>query len=107
MGVRGDLRLLEMAVKRRWKIDCEAAARTVNDLLRSPDERIAARAAAIAAVMEGQNQKDEHKVIDVRVQIRHDQLPGIAADLGLDFALVEDVARKAIAGDGDFAPESQ
>jgi hypothetical protein len=100
------LLLLERAVKRRWNIDCEAAAQTVNDLLRSPDERIAARAAAIAAVMEGQNQKDEHKVLDVRVQIRHDQLPGIAADLGVDIAAIEDVTRQANSSAGNAASES-
>ena len=87
--------MLETAVKRRWKIDCDAAAQTVNDLLRSPDERIAARAAAIAAVMEGQNQKDEHKVIDVRVTTRHDQLASVAADLGIDIGAIEAAEREA------------
>lgn len=101
MGVRGDLVLLERAVRHRWKIDTEKAAATVNELLDSPDERIRARAAAIATVMESQNQKDEHKVIDVRVQTRHDQLPEIAADLGIEVSAIEDAARKASAGDGD------
>lgn len=105
MGVRGDLLLLERAVKQRWKINRDKAADEVNALLSSTDERIKARALAIAVAMESQNQKDEHKVLDVRVQIRHDQLPGIAADLGVDFALVEDAARKAIASDN--CPASQ
>ena len=96
-----------MAVRRRWKIDLDEAAATVNRLLQSGDERIQARAAAIAAVMEGQNQKDEHKVLDVRVQIRHDQLPGIAADLGVDIGVIENAAREASAGTGDFDEASE
>lgn len=64
MGVRGDLRLLETAVRRRWNIDTEAAAKTINDHLSDADPRVALRAAGIAAVMESQNQKDEHKELD-------------------------------------------
>ena len=64
MGVRGDLRLLETAVRRRWNIDTESAAKTINDHLNDPDPRVALRAAGIAAVMESQNQKDEHKELD-------------------------------------------
>ena len=64
MGVRGDLRLLETAVRRRWDIDCKAAARTINECLGDPDPRVALRAAGIAAMMESQNQKDEHKDLD-------------------------------------------
>jgi hypothetical protein len=64
LGVRGDLILLETAVRRRWDIDCEAAARTINESLNDPDPRVALRAAGIAALMESQNQKDEHKELD-------------------------------------------
>lgn len=64
MGVRGDLRMLETAVRRRWDVNTENAARAVNAHLGDPDPRVALRAAAIAALMESQNQKDEHKAID-------------------------------------------
>jgi hypothetical protein len=50
--------------------------------------------------MEAQNQKDEHKVIDVRVQTRHDELAGIAADLGIEVGAIEDAARQADCGIG-------
>jgi len=77
-----------------------------DDLLsESPRVRDAARKIVVA--MEAQNQKDQHKVLDVRVQIRHDQLPGIAADLGIAIADVEDAARKAGAIVGDPAGESE
>ncbi len=95
MGVRGDLRLLETAVRRRWNIDTERAAQTVNEALTSSDERIRMRAAGIAAVMEGQNQKDEHKVIDVRVTTRHDKLASVAANLGIDLGAIEAAEREA------------
>ncbi|MFM7009744.1 MAG: hypothetical protein ACKO0Z_10500 [Betaproteobacteria bacterium] len=94
-------------MRRRWPIDAKKAAETVNELLNSPDERIQARAAAIAAVMEGQNQKDEHKVIDVRVQVRNDQLTGIAADLGIEVGAIADVIRQATGGDGDSDTSSE
>ena len=67
MGVRGDLRMLETAVRRRWNIDTERAAATVNEALGSDDERIKIRAAAIATVMEGQNQKDEQHFDHLRM----------------------------------------
>lgn len=64
MGVRGDLVLLETAVRRRWDIDCKSAAETINKCLTDADPRVALRAAGIAALMESQNQKDEHKDLD-------------------------------------------
>jgi hypothetical protein len=100
MGVRGDLRLLETAVRRRYPINTTKAAETVNRFLDDADPRVALRAAAIAATMEGQNQSDEHKVIDVRITTRHDQLDAIASDLGIDISVIEAATRKAIGGTG-------
>lgn len=100
MGVRGDLRMLETAVRRRWSIDTEKAAATVNSFLEDPDPRIAVRAAAIAVLMEAQNQKDEHKVIDVGIQQQHARLDAIAAELGVDQRLIEDASRQAGIGTG-------
>ena len=95
MGVRGDLVLLERAVRRRWPIDLEKTASVVNELLSSDDERIQARAAAIAVQMEKQNQADEHKVVDVRVTTRNDRLPAIAADLGIEIGALADASGQA------------
>ena len=107
MGVRGDLQLLEMAVRRRFPINAEKAAKTVNDFLDDPDPRVALRAAAIAAIMESQNQKDEHKIIDGMLSTGNDRLSAVAADLGLDPSLIEAATREAGSGDrGDAASNS-
>jgi len=90
MGVRGDLRLLEMAVRRRFNIDTEKAAREVNELMSSPDPRVQLRALGIAALMESMNQKDEHKVIDGQLTARDSELSRIASDLGIDPRLIVD-----------------
>lgn len=60
MGVRGDLRLIEQAVKNRWSFDKQRVVEVVGKCLESADERIAVRAASILVQMEAQNQKDEH-----------------------------------------------
>ena len=74
MGVRGDLQMLETAIRRRYPVDAEKAARTVNQFLDDPDPRAALRAAAIAALMEGQNQKDEHHKAVIELERIRDQL---------------------------------
>ena len=56
--------------------------------------------------MEAQNQKDEHKVNDVRGQTRHDELAGIAADLGIEVGAIEDAARQADCGIGGIESQS-
>ena len=96
MGVRGDLRMLETAVRRRYPVDVEKAAKTVNRNLDDPDPRVSLRAAGIAVLMEGQNQRDEHKIVDVRISLEHDRLFGIAAELGVDVSTLQDAARSAI-----------
>ena len=107
MGIKGDLKTLETMVRRRYPINAKRAAEVVNDALESEDDRVRMRAATIAAMMEAQNQRDEHKVLDVRVQIRHDQLPGIAADLGIPLSVIEDAAREADSGISDSGREGQ
>ena len=66
--------MLETAIRRRYPVDSERAAATVNSFLGDADPRVALRAAQIAAVMEGQNQKDEHNaaiaaLIEIRAQL--------------------------------------
>lgn len=82
MGVRGDLRLLETAVRRRWLIDTEKTARVVNESLDSEDERIKLRAATIAVVMEGQNQKDEQHADDMRMDAGRNRILALLGGSG-------------------------
>ena len=99
MGVRGELRMLETAVRRRYPIDAVKAAETVNNHLDDPDPRVALRAAGIAAVMEGQNQKDEHQEQDDFSQ----RLIELARQCGVDSDVIEALAitsRSATAGIG-------
>jgi hypothetical protein len=100
MGVRGDLQLLEMAVRRRFNIDTEKAAREVNALMSDPDPRVQLRALGIAALMESMNQKDEHKVIDGQLTARDSELSRIASDLGIDPRLIVDGSIKTDSGVG-------
>ena len=62
----------------------------------------------ILIAMEGQNQSDEHKVLDVNVATRHDRLAGIAADLGIEISVIEDVTGETDRGlDGIKIPSDQ
>lgn len=61
--------------------------RIIADPQSKPREVAAAAKALLAA--EAQNQKDEHKVIDVSVTTRNDNLDAIAADLGIEIGFIE------------------
>lgn len=102
MGIRGDLQMLEMAVRRRWNIDTEAAAKTINEHLGHRDPRVALRAAGIAAMMESQNQKDEHKELDEF----SNRVIELARQLGVDVGAIgagKDASQAAIASDAGSA----
>jgi phosphosulfolactate synthase (CoM biosynthesis protein A) len=101
MGIRGDLQLLERAVKQRWLTEPlkPQVIETLKSALTCGDVRAELRAAQILVAMESQNQNDEHKAVDVRVTTRHDRLDAIAADLGIDRGTIEAVTRSAIGGD--------
>lgn len=97
--------MMQKSLEQRWPIKLEYRAAMIQRLMRivanpksSSREVTAASKALLAA--ESQNQLDEHKVIDVRVTTRHDQLAGIAADLGIEVGAIEDAARKADCGIG-------
>ena len=99
-----DLRLWEKAIKQRWNIDAEfreIAVERLRKLVESDDDELSLKAIAQVRYLVAQNQKDEHKVLDVRVQIRHHQLPGIAEDLGIEISAIEDAAREADTSTGD------
>jgi hypothetical protein len=96
------MRMIERAIKNRWltndlKTDALAA---IKRGLNCGDDRAEQTAVRNLIAMEAQNQKDEHKVIDVRVQTRHDELAGIAADLGIEVGAIQDAARQADCGIG-------
>jgi hypothetical protein len=113
MGVRGDMRMIERAIRNRWLTDDlkQDAIDAVQRGLNCGDSRAEQTAVRNLIAMEQQNQKDEHKVIDVRVTTRHDELAGIAADLGIEIGLIEAAERAAdfdtegTAGQGDEVVE--
>jgi cell division protein FtsX len=77
----------------------EARLKTIERVvyLRDNADDEAVQMAAVRAIvsMVAQNQKDEHKVIDVRVVTRNDQYDAIAAELGIAPDLIEHAARQA------------
>lgn len=93
MGIRGEMQMIERAIKKRWLTTDELKANALEAVQRGlncGDKRAEQRAIANLLAMEAQNQKDEHKVVDVNVSTRHDKLPGIAADLGIDLRALPD-----------------
>jgi uncharacterized Ntn-hydrolase superfamily protein len=109
MGVRGEMRMIERAIKNRWLTDDlkSDALAAIKRGLNCGDDRAEQTAVRNLIAMEAQNQKDEHKVIDVRVQTRHDELAGIAADLGIEIGAIEAVQREADFGIDGTEAESQ
>jgi hypothetical protein len=95
--------MMAKALIQRWPISVDAKAQIIERLVdivsdpsSSPREVTAAAKGLLSA--EKQNQDDEHKVVDVRIQSRHAELDAIAADLGVDLGVVEDASRKAEGG---------
>jgi hypothetical protein len=89
--------MIERAIRNRWLTDDlkPEAIKAIKRGLTSGDSRAEQTAVRNLIAMEQQNQKDEHKVIDVRVTTRHDELAGIAADLGIEIGLIEAAERAA------------
>lgn len=95
--------MMAKALIQRWPIKDEYREAIIKRLVKivadpssSPREVTAAAKGLLSA--EKQNQDDEHKVVDVRIQSRHAELDAIAADLGVDLGVVEDASRKAEGG---------
>ena len=81
-----DLRLWRRAIRQRWPISDDFKQVAINRLqaiVAGQDDELALKAIAETRQMISQNQKDEHKVVDVGVATRHDQLSEIATDLGI------------------------
>ena len=96
-----DLRLLRMAVRKRWDISEDfrkiALARLAM-IVSTGDDDIALKAIAEVRQLESQNQKDEHKVLDVSISARNDELDAIAADLGVEIGVIEAASRQTEGG---------
>lgn len=100
-----DTRMMARAIVQRWPIKNEDREAIIRRLVRivadqnsSPREVTAAAKGILAA--EKQNQDDEHKIVDVRIARRHDELAAIAAELGVEFGVIEDANRKTDSGPG-------
>ena len=103
-----EARLLGRAI-RRWPVPDAEKGKTMDRLyyLRDFAEKESTQLAAAAAIIaaEGQNQKDEHKILDVSVTTRHDRLDAIAADLGLDASFIQAIeggSDPSVAGDAEI-----
>lgn len=88
MTVR-DTRQQAKAVMQRWPMKPEyreAIIRRMMRIIANPNSSVREVTTAAKALLaaESQNQNDEHKLADIRVATRHDQLSGIAADLGIE-----------------------
>ena len=104
-----DLRLLRRAIKKRWQIPDEfrdVIVGRLRDIIIEADEEIALKAIAEVRHLEAQNQKDEHKIVDVSISARNFELDAIAADLGVEIGIVEDASRKAEIGVGRVESDS-
>jgi hypothetical protein len=98
-----DLRLLRRAIKKRWEIPAEfrdVVVGRLRDLIAAGDPEIALKAIAEVRHLESQNQRDDHKVVDVSIAAGNFELDAIASDLGIEVGVVEDATRKAEIGTG-------
>ena len=94
-----EARLINRAARNRWDVPPDEMAKTIERVCYLRDNALdeSTQMMAVRAIvsMVGQNQKDEHKVIDVRVVTRNDQFDAIAAELGITPDLIEHAARQA------------
>ena len=98
---RDDLRLLHMAARKRWNIPDHVRQKIVErltDIVDGEDDELSIKAIAEFRHLESQNQKDEHKLIDVNAATRDAELSAIAADLGIDPSLIIDATIEAGGG---------
>jgi len=81
---------MQRAINQRWLTDEQKpkAMAAIASCLESPDDRVRLRAVEILAQMERQNQADEHKVIDVSIQLDHARLSQVATELGIDASVI-------------------
>ena len=81
--LRGDLRLVEIAIRKRWAISDEMKTELIEKLAsitESGSNEEALRAISILIAAEAQNQKDDHRGAEAEL-LRLDE---IAKDLGVE-----------------------
>lgn len=83
--LRSDLGLVKMAIRKRWSISDEVKIELIEKLssiaeLGTNEEAL--RAIEIIVSMEAQNQKDDHRLGQARIDDR--RLDAIAKDLGIE-----------------------
>ena len=103
-----DLRLWRRAIKQRWPINDNfklVAIRRLQDIVAGQDDELALKAIAETRQMISQNQKDDHKVVDVRVTTRHDELSAIAADLGIEVSALPHAEAESSGGSPGIAEQ--
>lgn len=77
-----DLSLLSRALKNRWNIDPDklrGVAEKAVELTKHPDERIALKACQVVAAMAAQEQKDDHKYLDLVSASQRSQTPTVTS----------------------------
>lgn len=92
--------MMGMAVSQRWPISQEYRSAIITRLLKvvvdpSSSKREVTAAARALLSAESQNQLDQHKLADLSSERYNDQLSSIAADLGIDPALIIDATAQA------------
>lgn len=94
MTPKQEARLYGRAIKSRWPVSDEVKVDVVETLwgIATMGEKESARVAACNSLMaaESQNQRDEHKVVDIGIQERNAGLDAIATDLGIAPDLIVD-----------------
>jgi hypothetical protein len=83
--LRSDLRLVDLAVRKRWPISDEMKTELVEKLVSIAElgtNEEALRAISILIAVEAQNQKDDHLRGEARAKV--DRLDEIAKDLGIE-----------------------
>jgi hypothetical protein len=104
MTPKQEARLYGRAIKSRWDVPQETkqiVIETLTEIATDQSLKESARVSACNAIIaaESQNQKDEHKVVDIGIAKRNAELDAIASDLGIDPRLILDAERAS--GDSD------
>ena len=79
-------------MKKQWNIPDEfkdiILERLTKIVSEGDDDEIALKAIAEVRHMNSQNQKDQHKVLDVSLQFNHARLSQVASELGIDESVI-------------------
>lgn len=104
-------RIERQALKQRWEIPEKYKPAIINRQVQiaidpKSSNRESTSAAKALLSMESQNQKDEHKVVDVSLQARNIELDELAADLGIEADLIVDGTATGSVGDSGIEADT-